>query len=1098
MPGQALVVEWVDFVDPVGTATYIRTQALVDRRRQTMGRRDNTDPIGMRISPLRHIHLSLRVTHTVAKLLFGVLVLGAVLPGLLVARLSQGPLNLDFLTGRLEAALNTEGTPTRIAIGGIVLAWEGFHGGLDRPLDLRLRDVALVDEAGRKRLTVPHARATLSLPALLLGRVVPRAVELEGVRLTVTRGVDDTVAIDVGSLAEATDPAPSDAPDPSAMLAELMRPVGADHFGYTDPLSQLRRVRLRDLGLRIVDRALGTTWDVPSADFELTRRGGGGIDLYGTAVMAMKDGRTTVTVSAVSSSDLETVRAKFSLGAIVPAVLGLASLDALDAPVSAEGTIEFSRALAFRSGTLTVGVGAGRMRMGEGTLPIRSASATVSGRSEAFRIDAGTLVLPGADGRPDTVLSLSGSVKRGATRLAATLNIGLDRLGLADLPRLWPVGVGGGARPWLTENMTDGLVRDGRLTVGLEANSDFSGVALTQASGSLDADNVSVHWLRPVPPAERGQARIRLIDADTIDIVLTAGQQRVGTRAPIVLTGGTMRIVGLSEKDQDAEIALQANGPLADVIALLKEPRLKLLSAHPVDLREPSGEATVSLKIVLPLENRMTLDDVEIGATSQLRQGHLTGVAAGRDLEKGDLEIAANKKQLTFKGTGQIGGIAAKIDGLMDFQAGRPKDVAQRIAVAGKPSVAQLNATGLDTLDLVSGDIPMTAVWSKLNNGEGDIVVEADLTGAILGIEPLAWAKPAGRPAKASARLVLAKDRLSSIDNIVVEGTELSMRGVADVVGGRIAGLRVDRAQLGRNELAGSIRIPQGGPIGFVLNGPSLDLAAKVVEKPPSRDKSKPEPPPGPAWTLTGSFGRVLLANAVEAQSVRVEAANDGRIFQRLRIAGSTQPAASFAVGIAAEKGLRRATATAADAGAFLRGLDAIHTMQGGALTLTGTFDDTNAAHALSGMAEITDFRVRGAPALGKLLQAMTLYGLVDVVSGPGLGFSTLTAPFVLLDDDLELRDARAFSPSLGMTVKGHLDMHAEIANIEGTIVPAYFFNSLLGKIPLFGGVFRGEEGGGLFAARYTIKGSLNDPSVFVNPLSMLTPGFLRGIFGIF
>ena len=249
---------------------------------------------------------------------------------------------------------------------------------------------------------------------------------------------------------------------------------------------------------------------------------------------------------------------------------------------------------------------------------------------------------------------------------------------------------------------------------------------------------------------------------------------------------------------------------------------------------------------------------------------------------------------------------------------------------------------------------------------------------------------------------------------------------------------------------------------------------------------------------MTGKFGRVLLANDVVAQNVQIDAVNDGRVFQRLRVAGSNQPAAPFFVGVAPEKGGRRATATAADAGAFLRGLDAVHTMQGGTLTLTGTFDDTNATHALTGKAGVTDFRIRGAPALGKLLQAMTLYGLVDVVSGPGLGFSTLTAPFVLLDDDLELRDARAFSPSLGMTVKGHLDMHAEIANIEGTIVPAYFFNSLLGKIPLFGGVFRGEEGGGLFAARYTIKGSLNDPSVFVNPLSMLTPGFLRGIFGIF
>ena len=79
-----------------------------------------------------------------------------------------------------------------------------------------------------------------------------------------------------------------------------------------------------------------------------------------------------------------------------------------------------------------------------------------------------------------------------------------------------------------------------------------------------------------------------------------------------------------------------------------------------------------------------------------------------------------------------------------------------------------------------------------------------------------------------------------------------------------------------------------------------------------------------------------------------------------------------------------------------------------------------------SGTADIEDFRIRDAPALGKLLQAMTLYGLVQVMQGPGLGFTRLVAPFRLTDDALELADARAFSPSLGLTMKGRVDLDAE------------------------------------------------------------------------
>ena len=172
--------------------------------------------------------------------------------------------------------------------------------------------------------------------------------------------------------------------------------------------------------------------------------------------------------------------------------------------------------------------------------------------------------------------------------------------------------------------------------------------------------------------------------------------------------------------------------------------------------------------------------------------------------------------------------------------------------------------------------------------------------------------------------------------------------------------------------------------------------------------------------------------------------------------------------------------------------------MQGGRLKVTGTYDDTVADHPLSGTAEISDFRIQGAPALGRLLQAMTLYGLVDVMRGPGLGFSRLVAPFRLTREVLALTEARAFSPSLGLTVKGQIDLARERLDLQGTIVPAYFFNSLLGNLPVVGRLFSPEEGGGLFAASYSIRGPTQDPEVAVNPLSVLTPGFLRGVFGIF
>jgi len=213
---------------------------------------------------------------------------------------------------------------------------------------------------------------------------------------------------------------------------------------------------------------------------------------------------------------------------------------------------------------------------------------------------------------------------------------------------------------------------------------------------------------------------------------------------------------------------------------------------------------------------------------------------------------------------------------------------------------------------------------------------------------------------------------------------------------------------------------------------------------------------------------------------------------------GAAGPRAAFALDITPERNARRLTASAADTGALLRGIDLMNTMQGGRLTASGLYDDSRADHLLSGTAEIDEFSIRDAPALGKLLQAMTLYGLVDAMRGPGLGFSKLIAPFSLSEDMLTLQDARAFSASLGLTAKGTINRSTDQIDLNGTIVPAYFFNALLGNIPLVGRLFSPERGGGVFAASYAVRGPVANPQVSVNPLAALTPGFLREMFRIF
>ena len=201
---------------------------------------------------------------------------------------------------------------------------------------------------------------------------------------------------------------------------------------------------------------------------------------------------------------------------------------------------------------------------------------------------------------------------------------------------------------------------------------------------------------------------------------------------------------------------------------------------------------------------------------------------------------------------------------------------------------------------------------------------------------------------------------------------------------------------------------------------------------------------------------------------------------------------------IVAEHGGRRLTGSADDAGELLRGAGLCAQHAGREAVGAGAYDDAQPDRPLVGTANIEDFRIRDAPAFGKLLQAMTLYGLVEVLQGAGPGFTRLVAPFRLTDSALELSDARAFSPSLGLTAKGRLDLMHRRSTCRAPSCRRISSTRCWETSRWLGKLFSPERGGGVFAASYSLRGPLADPNVSVNPLAALTPGFLRGLFGLF
>ncbi len=1068
-----------------------------------------------------------RLLHRLATIALALLLLIAAGLGALAWRLSRGPLELPWLAHRIEQQAASEGGQSHLHVGSAALAWEGFSQGVDRPLDLRLADVTATASDGRRIMDVPHAQVSVSIAWLLVGKLRPRAIEVDHPRLRVLRAADGSVKLDLGALDTTppdTAPSDSDTATPFAdAFSEFGRPAETDRAGLAHSrFSQLRRLRIRDAAVTVVDRQLGLTWSAPSGNVDLSRRPRGGVD--GTADITLRVGEQSAHVGLTAMQEAGGARTRLhvTLGAVSPAALardapGLAMLAALDAPVSGEATLDLGAGLQVLGANARAAVGAGQATFRDQTVQIVSASLDAGGTMAALALHQARLQVAPRPGGPVSTISATGSLARKESGFGANLAADLDQAAFADLPVLWPPGTGGGARPWMVQNVTAGVARAVHVEATMQAPADLSDVTLSSASGTIEGDALTVHWLRPIPPVAGVHARLRIIDPDTLEIDTQGGRQMQDTPHGQTATGigspgGHMRITGIMHPHQIAQIDTDLAGPFGDVVSLLKHPRLKLFEHAKLDLRDPSGAATAHLSVHLPLENDVTMDTVGIQAHGHIDNAHLTGIAAGHDLDRGAIELDVNNDGLKLRGTADLASIPAKVAAEMDFRSGPPNQVQEHVTASARATAKQLAASGLDAGTAMAGSASIEAAYTSHRDGQADVQVSADLTDAALTAGPLDWRKPVGDKTTAQVSVRLDHDHLTAIDALRVDGPGLAVHGRAAYGAGGATTLHVDRMQLGRTEAQGTIAFPgrsSSAPIAADVTGSTLDLSARLSPKkttpaqapaptPKSAAELAKEDAPGPPYTVQVRFDRALMANGLTASGLFARADNDGRLFRRVVLEGRTDPRAPFRLEIAPLPGTvpaRRLTATATDAGGLLRALDVIGTMRGGRLTVDARFDDTRPDHPLAGAAEIDEFRLLDAPAVGRLLQAMTLYGLVELARGPGLGFSKLVAPFRLTETEIELNDARAFSPSLGVTAKGRFDRVRDTADVQGTIVPAYFFNSLLGRMPLVGKLFSPERGGGLFAARYTVRGPLADPSVSVNPFSALTPGFLRGLF---
>jgi hypothetical protein len=1041
------------------------------------------------------------VVHGTVKGLLGLIsslvLIAAISAAALAYRLSQGPLSLSLLTPAIEQALGRASGGLNITLADTVLQWDAQDGALS----VHIRDIRTLGPDGRALASVPEATVSISGPALLLGQVTLRGLRLIQPHLHVLRDAQSGYAFAFGDQADLQSAAILDkaivgaiglAQSPQATAPQ--QGAGPSNRGA----GAIERVEIVDGDLAFEDAGLGIRWHAPKLNLVVMRSkngvsaairgpldmGGQAATLNASMLMRGNGGTISGTVrwTGVRPSDL---------ARLASALQPLARL-----PVVSNGNADFD---------FSPGRGVTRLAVdlatGPGTVDaapwlaggVRVTSASLRGTvSDGFD----SVVLDGLHvdlGGPKIAISGRATGLNGTPHVAADASV--DGMPIEQLKALWPEALAPNPRSWIVANISGGVFRHGDIKLAATVPLSGGEPQVESASGQMVAEGLSVHYLGTMPSVH-GAAGTGVFDKDSLTLTVKGGNA-----AGIAVTGGTIKLSGFNDPEAIGAFNLAFEGTVADTLKLIDAKPLGYASALGFDPARAKGDAKIGLDMRFPLVKTLRLAQVKLHAHAQTQHLAIPKAALGLDLSDGALVLDVDPHGMDIAGTAELGPIPIELKWRENFASAA---FVSRYEVKAKLDDAGRKAVGLDDpafqAPVIGGAVPVEAVATLGEGGRGEAVIKADLTPAQLRLPGLNWSKPAGVSAAADATLRINPAGIVAVPHFSVSGQGgLEIKGDAAFDGaGHPRRISLSTAKWGRTDLRGTILFKPDGSLGIDLSGASFD-ASELANGGNGEHHVEERVP----LSASAKLGRIWLSEDGSIRDVSAVLARGRRHWRFIRadatVGGRGEKPAPLHIDVRpTDDSHRSLKVTSADAGATFGAFGVLKNMRGGTLTIDGTYDDVDPRGPLAGTVKITDYQVVKAPLLARILTVASLTGAADVLGGSGIHFAKADAPFTLVDSVVTLKDARTSGTEIGLTANGQIDLERDQLALEGTIVPAYAINSIVGDIPLIGSLLAGEKGGGLIAFSYSVKGPSASPDVSVNPLSALTPGFLRGLFGVF
>ncbi|MBI1300209.1 MAG: hypothetical protein GC137_00985 [Alphaproteobacteria bacterium] len=1027
-----------------------------------------------------------------------------------VWRVTLKPWDITSAGPYIVSALRDPVTGNYARFGKVILFWPKLTG----PLYLELQNSELVSKNGDVIVSVQGAAISFSRLGLLAGRVMPKEIVLKSPTFKVDRHKDNSFKMALGQAVSGKVQEQQYAL--SYRIFENLAKPGRNYISGST-LGFLQSLKIENARLLIDDQIIQQTWSLPdfNAGFETTSDGLSGYARLNLPNVGLEQSK----LFAGMTYDWETKKTNvaFKLQSVdVKSIIGripeLGILGNQNIVFSANMETILDEDFLPSDVRLDIQSHEGQIVHPDfSETPVPYKNLLVKG---TYNHAGKTLILKNTEiTLRDTKFEFEADIQHEESRISGPVKVSTKNLPQQNIAGLWPVILeDDDSKRWIVDKMSNGTFDEIAVEFNLLAEKTHSSTMVEQIYGPVapsgkpewragfenvkagfSFQNMDLDYKQPLDPVKNAYGSGSFdLTRDTLKVDLEKGSLGV-----IPITKAHIELYEVAKEGAgDANLNVDLDGNIQDMLKYLSADPINIDDDLTIDINQVQGTGTLNVSLKFPTLKDVTLEQFVIDVDGTLNDILFPDVIQTLDLSGGPLNFSIHDN-------------LAKLDGkaLLDK---RPIEMKweQFLESDGKPYKEKIWAKmdvdpnireklGIDLTDFLEGSASVEGTYTEFQDKTGKAQASVDLTPAIFFVDALNFNKAVGEKGSATFNADFKDGDVTKIYDLTGEGKGFKV-GKSTLLFKTVK----NETSLSRGDFPSFTLGESEGKAQFVYENPEL---LNIVVKADfydgqffMRNDKKDEPYDNPAMKISVVADKIRTDTdaIINDATLYFDVDNEGK-FNQVEVDANVGEGKLVVRYQPEEDGRRTFRLKADDAGGFLKAFQVYDDMKGGTMVIYGEPVEGALDRNLKGKAEIYDFRLVREPFLAKILSILSLAGIGEALSGDGLKFSRFETEFEWFyrqaGSKLVLKDGRTSGNSIGLLFEGKFDNETDKIDVSGTVVPMSGLNKVIGKIPLIGDILTGGSGG-VFAATYSIKGDSEDPSITVNPLSVLAPGIIRRI----